>query len=96
MNQHIDEESIKQPNLRDIIRVYKVGSMSFGGGSATLDLSPLIKQIEDFVRDKGYASYLNHQFVTVPYEIFPRSGGLNSDIKSTISAYVTYKDRELT
>ncbi len=51
MNQHIDEESIKQPNLRDIIRVYKVGAISFGGG-------------------------------------------LNSDIKSTISAYVTYKDRE--
>ena len=94
MNQFIDEKNAKQPEIKDVIKVSKVGSIYFYGGSETLDLNPLIKKIEDFVKNNRYVSYLSHEFVTVPYEIFPRGGGLNSDIKSTISAYVTYHHRE--
>ncbi|MDE9566615.1 hypothetical protein KKI93_22015 [Xenorhabdus bovienii] len=93
MNQNIDEKNTKQPEIKDVIKIYKVGSIYFSGSSVEVDLSPLIKKIEDFVKNNGYHSYLSHEFVTVPYEIFPRGGGLNSDIISTISAYVTYHAR---
>lgn len=40
MNQFIDEKNAKQPEIKDVIKVSKVGSIYFYGGSETLDLNP--------------------------------------------------------
>lgn len=95
MNKTIVQDNSNQPTLRDIIRIEVVGRQTFSALDSVykMDLTELVKKVEDFVRSKVYGAYLSYEFVSIPYQMAMHP--TNSDILTEVIAFVTYSDKEI-